>query len=192
MSDKRQEERFRTADVVVLSGGHAVHDTYSGFLAPLLPIFIQTLSLSKTEASLLMLARQAPSVFQPFIGHRADRSNLRFLVILGPAITGIAMSLLGVAPNYGSLVALLLVTGFASAAFHAVGPAMAGLLSGPNLGRGMGIWMLCGELGRTLGPILKSGDMGENFDSHGDTKTQRETGNTRRRGETYGRGDVKG
>ena len=154
MSDKRQEDRFQTADVVVLSGGHAVHDTYSGFLAPLLPIFIQTLSLSKTEASLLMLARQAPSVFQPIIGHRADRSNLRFLVILGPAITGIAMSLLGVAPNYGSLVALLLVTGFASAAFHAVGPAMAGMLSGPSLGRGMGIWMLCGELGRTLGPIL--------------------------------------
>ena len=154
MSKKRQRDRFQTTDVLMLSGGHAVHDTYSGFLAPLLPIFIQSLSLSKTEASLLMLARQAPSVFQPIIGHRADRSNLRFLVILGPAITGIAMSLLGIAPNYGSLVALLLITGFASAAFHAVGPAIAGKLSGPNLGRGMGIWMLCGELGRTLGPIL--------------------------------------
>ena len=154
MSQKRQEDRFQTADVVVLSGGHAVHDTYSGFLAPLLPVFIQTMSLTKTEASLLMLARQSPSVFQPVIGLRADRSNLRFLVILGPAVTGIAMSLLGVAGGYSTLVALLLVVGFSSAAFHAVGPAMAGTLSGPNLGRGMGVWMLCGELGRTLGPIL--------------------------------------
>ena len=64
------------------------------------------------------------------------------------------MSLLGVAGGYATLVALLLIVGFSSAAFHAVGPAMAGTLSGPNLGRGMGIWMLCGELGRTLGPIL--------------------------------------
>ena len=101
-----------------------------------------------------MVVRQAPSVFQPIIGHQADRLNLRFLVILGPAITGIAMSLLGIAHGYLSLTALLLITGFSSAAFHAVGPAMAGTLSGSNLGRGMGIWMLCGELGRTIGPIL--------------------------------------
>ncbi len=77
------ESRFQTRDVITLSGGHAVHDTYSGFLPPLLPIFIQTLSLSKTEASLLMVVRQAPSVFQPIIGHQSDRLNLRSLVILG-------------------------------------------------------------------------------------------------------------
>ena len=154
MSSNSNNSRFQTRDVITLSGGHAVHDTYSGFLPPLLPIFIQTLSLSKTEASLLMVVRQAPSVFQPIIGHQADRLNLRFLVILGPAITGIAMSLLGIAHGYLSLTALLLITGFSSAAFHAVGPAMAGTLSGSNLGRGMGIWMLCGELGRTIGPIL--------------------------------------
>ena len=154
MSSNSDNSRFQTRDVITLSGGHAVHDTYSGFLPPLLPIFIQTLSLTKTEASLLMVVRQAPSVFQPIIGHQADRLNLRFLVILGPVITGIAMSLLGIAHGYLSLTALLLITGFSSAAFHAVGPAMAGTLSGSNLGRGMGIWMLCGELGRTIGPIL--------------------------------------
>ena len=97
MSQKRQGDRFQTTDVLMLSGGHAVHDTYSGFLAPLLPVFIGALSLTKTEAGMLMVVRQAPSVFQPIIGLRADRSNLRFLVILGPAVTGIAMSLLGVA-----------------------------------------------------------------------------------------------
>ncbi len=153
MSEQRDSQRFQTRDVLTLSGGHAVHDTYSGFLPPLLPLFIQTLSLSKTEASLLMVVRQAPSVFQPIIGHQADRVNLRLLVILGPAITGIAMSLLGIAHDYLTLVALLSIAGFSSAAFHAVGPALAGTLSGSHLGRGMGLWMLCGELGRTLGPI---------------------------------------
>ena len=52
MSSNSNNSRFQTRDVITLSGGHAVHDTYSGFLPPLLPIFIQTLSLSKTEASL--------------------------------------------------------------------------------------------------------------------------------------------
>ena len=154
MPQQPDDKRFQTGGVLTVSTGHAVHDTYSGFLAPLLPIFINTLSLTKTDASLLMLFRQAPSVFQPVIGHLADRLNLRILVILGPAITGIAMSLLGISPGYALLVALLVIAGSSSAAFHAVGPAMAGSLSGPNLGRGMGIWMLAGELGRTLGPIL--------------------------------------
>jgi FSR family fosmidomycin resistance protein-like MFS transporter len=149
-----EDKRFQTGGVITLSGGHAVHDTYSGFLASLLPVFIDTFSLSKTEASLLMLFRQAPSMLQPIIGHQSDRLNLWFLVLLGPVVTGIAMSLLGVANGYSMLVALLVLAGLSSAAFHAVGPAMAGTLSGSSLGRGMGIWMLCGELGRTVGPIL--------------------------------------
>lgn len=155
MSNKTTEDKgFQTGDVITLSSGHAVHDTYSGFLASLLPVFIDTLSLSKTEASLLMVFRQAPSMLQPIIGHQSDRLNLWPLVILGPVVTGIAMCLLGMTNGYGMLVALLVLAGLSSAAFHAVGPAMAGTLSGSNLGRGMGIWMLCGELGRTIGPIL--------------------------------------
>lgn len=151
---KTDDTRFQTDGVITVSAGHAVHDTYSGFVAPLLPIFINTLSLSKTDASLLMVFRQAPSVLQPVIGHLADRLQLRYLVILGPAVTGITMSLLGASSTYATLVVLLSIAGLSSAAFHAVGPALAGTLSGVNLGRGMGIWMLCGELGRTVGPII--------------------------------------
>jgi FSR family fosmidomycin resistance protein-like MFS transporter len=64
------------------------------------------------------------------------------------------MSLLGVAPGYAALVLLLLVAGLSSASLHAVAPVMAGRLSGRSLGRGMGFWMVGGELGRTVGPIL--------------------------------------
>ena len=53
------------------------------------------------------------------------------------------------------IIALLLVlAGFSSAALHAVGPVMVGNTSGLRLGRGMSFWMVGGELGRTLGPIL--------------------------------------
>jgi len=62
--------------------------------------------------------------------------------------------LLGVAPSYVILVILLIGAGISTAALHAVGPVMAGKVSGGNVGRGMGFWTVGGEFGKTLGPIL--------------------------------------
>jgi FSR family fosmidomycin resistance protein-like MFS transporter len=140
--------------VVTIAAGHAVHDTFTAFLPPLLPALIEKFLLSKTEAGLLTVFLQAPSLFQPFIGHLADRSGLRLAVVLAPAISAAAMSLLGLAPGYGALALLLTIAGFSSAGLHAVAPVTAGRLSGPSLGRAMGLWMVGGETGRTLGPIV--------------------------------------
>jgi FSR family fosmidomycin resistance protein-like MFS transporter len=149
-----EAERFQTGRVLTISAGHALHDTYTAFLPPLLPVFIANLALSKTEAGLLTVFMQGPSLLQPFIGHLADRISLRLFVILAPMVTAVMMSLLGVAPGYAVLALLLVVVGFSSASMHAVGPVMTGNLSGRRLGRGMGFWMVGGELGRTLGPIV--------------------------------------
>jgi FSR family fosmidomycin resistance protein-like MFS transporter len=149
-----ETERFQAGRVLTITAGHAMHDTYTAFLPPLLPVFIANLALSKTEAGLLTVFMQGPSLLQPFIGHLADRVNLRTFVVLAPAVTATMMSLLGVAPGYAVLALFLIVVGLSSASLHAVGPVMAGNLSGRNLGRGMGFWMVGGELGRTLGPIV--------------------------------------
>ena len=149
-----ESERFQTDRVVTISIGHAVHDTYTAFLPPLLPAFIEKLTLTNTEAGLLTVFMQLPSLLQPFIGHLADRVSLRYLVIMAPAVGGVIMSLLGLAPTYGLLALLLMVAGLNSATLHAVAPVMAGRLSGQKLGQGMGFWMVGGELGRTLGPII--------------------------------------
>ncbi|HEC10449.1 MAG TPA: MFS transporter, partial [Acidimicrobiales bacterium] len=69
-------------------------------------------------------------------------------------VTATAMSLLGWAPGYWGLVALLLIAGLSVAAFHATAPVAVGYLSGDRMGRGMGFWMVGGELGRTLGPLV--------------------------------------
>jgi FSR family fosmidomycin resistance protein-like MFS transporter len=140
--------------VITITAAHTVHDTYTAFLAPLLPAFIAKLSLTKTEAGALTVFMQGPSVLQPYIGYLADRLTLRYFVIFGPAVTATMMSLLGIAPRYAVLALLLMVVGLSSAAFHAVAPVMAGRLSGGSLGRGMGFWMVGGELGRTLGPLI--------------------------------------
>jgi FSR family fosmidomycin resistance protein-like MFS transporter len=147
-------ERFETDRVITISAGHAVHDTYTAFLTPLLPVFIETMSLSKTEAGLLTVFNQLPSLLQPLIGHLADRVSLRYLVILTPAVSATMMSLLGLAPGYAVLALFLMIAGLSSATLHSVAPVIAGRLSGNSLGRGMGFWMVGGELGRTLGPLV--------------------------------------
>ena len=147
-------EEFHASQVTTISAGHAVHDTYTSFLPALLPVFIERLALSNTQAGLLTVFREAPSLFQPLIGHLADRTNLRTLVILTPAVSATVMSLLGLAPAYFLLIIMLLVVGLSSATLHAVAPVIAGRFSGKSLGRGMGFWMVGGEMGRTLGPVV--------------------------------------
>ena len=67
------------------------------------------------------------------------------------------MSLVGWAPGYVGLAVLLLFVGISSAAFHAVGSVTAGSPVGSVAGKGLSVWMVGGELGSTLGPILAAG-----------------------------------
>ncbi len=153
--------RFQAGQVITTATAHAVHDTYTAFLAPLLPRFIEALSLSKTQAGTLTVFLQFPSLLQPAIGHLADRHALHTIVILAPAAAGILMSLLGVTSSYLVLALLLTLAGLVSAGLHSVGPVMVGRQSGAALGRGMSLWMVGGELGRTVGPLLIVSAVGE-------------------------------
>jgi FSR family fosmidomycin resistance protein-like MFS transporter len=152
-----KEEEFKTGQVLTIVGGHFVHDTYTAFLAPLLPLIIEKLSLSLTLAGSLNAVSQIPALLNPFIGYLADRASLRYFVILAPAVTATLMSSLGFAPNYMSLLGLLFVSGVSIAVFHAPALAMIGRISGRQVGKGMSLFMAGGELGRTVGPLLAVG-----------------------------------
>ncbi|OGO68898.1 MAG: hypothetical protein A2Z37_03850 [Chloroflexi bacterium RBG_19FT_COMBO_62_14] len=154
---------FETSSVVTLIAGHAIHDMYTAFLPPLLPLFIAGLSLSLTQAGALSLFLLLPATIQPIIDRVADRRNLRPLVIVGPLVAGVTMSLLGAAPSYAALPILLTVAGLNTAGLHAVAPAMTGRLSGKYLGRGMGLWMVGGVLGRAVGPPVIMALVQESF-----------------------------
>ena len=145
---------FQTAGVVTISAGHFMHDCYTAFLAPLLIVFRQTLGLSNEAAGFLSVITQQGSLIQPLIGGAADRYGARWFVILTPAITGAAMSLLGLATSYWTLAIFMVVVGLSSACLHAVGPVMIGKISGKRLGTGMSFWMVGGESGRFVGPLV--------------------------------------
>lgn len=150
----QERDCFATVDVLTVSSAHLVHDTYSSFLAPLLPVLIESLTLTKTAAGLLSVFYQWPSLLQPIIGHLGDRVNLKILIILAPSVAAAMMTMLGVAPTYATIALLLIVAGFNSAGLHSIGPVLVGELSGQKLGRGMSYWMAAGEIARTIGPLI--------------------------------------
>ena len=150
----KNKKKFQFGNVLTLSFAHLSHDIYSAFLAPVLPLLISKLGISLSLAGFLDIARKLPSLFNPFVGLIADRVCVRYFIIVTPAITGIAMSLLGVAPSYPILLILLLVAGISSTLFHVPTPVMIKHVSADQTGKGMSYYMLGGELARTLGPLL--------------------------------------
>ncbi len=156
-SRPKSSKRFQTGQILILSICHFIHDTYSSFFAPLLPLLIEKLSLSLTQAGFLSTVMQLPALANPLLGSLADRTSVRYFIILAPAMTAIPMSLLGLASSYGVLLILLFVAGISVAVFHVPAPVMVSRLAGERKGKGMSFFMTGGELARALGPLVVVG-----------------------------------
>ncbi len=146
--------KFQAGHIAPVISGHFVHDIYSSAVPPLLPLIIEKLSLSLTQAGLLNAFLQVPGILNLLFGYLADKASLRYLLALAPAITATAISLIGAASNYFSLAVLLLVAGISSAAFHAPAPAMVAKASGRKVGLGMSLFMAAGDLAYAVGPLI--------------------------------------
>lgn len=155
--ETKKNNAFQTGQIVTLSVSHFIHDVYSSFLAPLLPLLIEKLSMTLTQAGFLSTIMQLPALLNPYVGSLADRVSVRWFIILAPAMTAIPMSLIGVAPTYGVLLVLLFIAGISAAVFHVPAPVMVSKLSGQKVGRGMSFFMAGGELARTVGPMAAVG-----------------------------------
>lgn len=154
MTSIAEEEKFQTGNVLLISFSHLLHDTYGGFLAPLLPLLIQKLGFSYALAGFLTAAQRFPSLINPWLGALADKFQVRYFVIIGPAVTAIAMSLLGVAPSYSTLIVLLAIMGISSACYHVPTPVMLRKIAGKQVGKSMSFYMFGGELARTVSPLV--------------------------------------
>jgi FSR family fosmidomycin resistance protein-like MFS transporter len=155
--EKIKNSRFQTGKVILVSVAHFFHDVYTAFLAPLIPLLREHLHFSLAFAGTLNVVQRLPMLLNPLVGILAERSKARYFVIVAPAVTTVAMSLLGVAPSKAFLVLLVLVSGISSAFFHVPSPVMIRKVAGSRMGRGMSFFMVGGELARTLGPILVTG-----------------------------------
>lgn len=150
-------QKFQTGNIFLISLAHFVHDVYSSFLVPILPLLIEKLGMSYTQAGFLTVIQRLPSLFNALVGLLADKISVKFMVIFSPAVTVTVMSLLGIAPNYIMLSVILLVMGVSSSMFHVPAPVMIRQIAGNSVGKGMSLFMLGGELARSVGPIVVLG-----------------------------------
>ncbi len=139
---------------IVLSASHFLNDFYTGMLFPLLPILISNFGLTKFSAGALNAFLQWPSILQPFVGRWSDKINLQKYIFALPLITGVFLNLIGVATKVTLIALLLLLAGISSAFFHGITTPVAGKMAGKQSGKGLSLWIVGGEIGWMLSPVL--------------------------------------
>jgi FSR family fosmidomycin resistance protein-like MFS transporter len=140
---------------VMVAVAHALNDAYAAFLHPLLPRIMDRLGLNIALAATLATAFSvASSLVQPVAGYLADRFGRRLLVVVGPVISGVFLSLMGLAPSFEALFGLLVVGGLGSALFHPPGASYAAT-GGGQRGSGLrfSVFSVGGAVGFAVGPL---------------------------------------
>src|SRR5687767_9660171 len=100
--------RAGTAILVVVSLSHLANDAYLEMLTPLLPRLRETYDVSIAQVAVLVaILSVVGSVLQPLLGMLGDHVDRRWLAAVGPALTGVGMSMMGYAPTYGALALLI-------------------------------------------------------------------------------------
>jgi FSR family fosmidomycin resistance protein-like MFS transporter len=141
--------------LLLLIVGHLVVDTTQGALPALLPLLKLSLGLSYAQAgAIVMVMNLTSSVIQPLFGHFSDRWRLRWLLPAGLALSGLGFSLVGLAPGYAAVLALVVVSGLGVASFHP--EAFKAVLGSVSTRKVVGVswFMVGGNSGMVIGPLM--------------------------------------
>ncbi|MFN3323079.1 MAG: MFS transporter [Bryobacteraceae bacterium] len=145
------------ASLILLSIAHFFIDLYASAISIFQPLLVDKLHLSLTQAGILGgLLVFSSSVLQPAYGYLSDRFQTRMFSVLAPAVAGIFISALAVAPSYAWAAVLILLGGAGIASFHPQATARATVGLSGGRGRAMAIFISSGTLGMALGPSVYS------------------------------------
>src|SRR5881296_3502723 len=153
LASTAQRIRPNTKLIALLSVGHFVVDLNQGCLPAMLPFLKAAHQLSYAAvATIVLAANVASSLVQPVFGYFADQSARRWMLPMSVLLTGAGFALMGLAPGYGTLVALVLLMGFGVAAYHPEGYKTATSVAGERKATALSWFSLGGNLGLALGP----------------------------------------
>jgi FSR family fosmidomycin resistance protein-like MFS transporter len=149
--------RFSLLTLILLSAGHFSVDLYSGALGALQPLLVDRYRLTLTDAGILGGVLVCfSSIMQPVYGYLSDRIHTNLFAALGPAIAGLFISSLGLAPSYGWLLLMVALGGAGVAAFHPQASSRATAGIEEKRGGAMAIFICSGTLGFACGPTYFS------------------------------------
>lgn len=147
----------RDAKVVALvCVPHMMSHAYFLVLPTLFPLLKTALDLSYTDLGLALTAfGLAAGLGQLPVGFLVDRIGGRPLLILGMAVQGTAIGLIGLADAYWQILVLMGVAGLAHTVYHPADYAILTATVDPRrMGRAYGVHAFTGNLGFAIAPVF--------------------------------------
>jgi len=147
--------RFISTSIILLTSAHLFNDFYAGFLMPLLSYFQLHLHLTITQVSILpTILAVFGSILQPVFGFLGDRFNKKLFVVSGVLCSALFMSCIGLAPNFTLLILMLVIGASGVAAFHPNAAATVARLTQNKSTFTMSIFLMVGCIGLALAPFI--------------------------------------
>ena len=150
-------EKAEQKPQIWFSLGHFVNDIYTGFLNPIMPFIAEQVKISMPIAAIILSCSHIfSSLLQPIFGYFADRMKKRMFIFWGLIFTATFIPLAACSKNLTSMILFIIFGSIGSSLFH---PQVLGLVSKfttSDIIKNMGIFMACGTVGYSLGPLLSA------------------------------------
>lgn len=137
-----------------LSWSHFLNDGAANYLPGILPALLIDLNLSVALAGAIMTALLVGQGLQPLVGLIGDRIGGRSLIVIGLFGSSVGGALISVIDSVALLFLVLLLIGVSNACFHPQALTSVRELGGRSRGTAMSIFLIGGEIGRGVWPVL--------------------------------------
>jgi len=155
MEKTQNLNRINVKIITALTLVHFTGDLFSSFISPLIPVFVEKLSLSMAQVGILTgVMRLLAFIVQPTVGYLADRYQTRAFIITGLLLSIIFIPLSCTAGSFYMLLGMVALGSLGSSMFHPSVTGMVPLYSGNKKSFCMSIFNTGGTLSFAIGPVF--------------------------------------
>jgi len=138
-------------------GAHFINDVYTGFLNPIMPFIAEQVKISMPVATIILSCSHIfSSLLQPFFGFFADNMRKRALIFWGLIFTSVFISFAPASQNLICMILFIMFGSLGSSLFHPQSLGLISKFSKSDVVRNMGMFIACGTLGYSVGPLFSS------------------------------------
>ena len=141
--------------LILLIAGHVAADINTGALPAYLPFIKDLLNLSYTmTATIILVYNVTSSVIQPIFGFLSDRWPAKWMLPAGCFLASLGMAIVGLSPSYAYVLFFAALSGLGQAGYHPEAFKAVNLLAGGKKASANAMFLVGGNLGLTLGPVM--------------------------------------
>lgn len=153
--NSHHEDATRFSVLGAISFSHLLNDMMQSLIVAIYPLLKGDFDLSFLQIGLITLTFQlTASLLQPVVGLVTDKRPMPFSLPIGMCSTLAGLLLLAFAPSYAILLIAVALIGVGSSVFHPESSRVARLASGGRFGLAQSVFMIGGNTGSALGPLL--------------------------------------